>query len=151
MPGPAFDALRGFFEGAEVARRATRPLRAGAEVGLLLEGGPACFRMEEGRPVLREEAARDPDFTLSLPAAAVVRLTASPDAGVGALGIAFFQLLLERDPSLQVKARLHASTPRLVAHGYLGVLALGGFQVGLWLLKKGIANPRAAIDRLRGR
>ncbi len=33
---------------------------------------------------------------------------------------------------------------------YLGVLALGGMKVTWWLLKNGVRNPKAAIDRLRG-
>jgi len=151
MPGPSFEALKAFFEGAPVARKATRSLHAGAEVGLLLDDGPARFAMEGGASRVTDEAPRDPDFTLQLPAAAVARLTAQPGSDVGALGIEFFKLVLEKDPALKVRIRLHASTPRLLSRGYLGVLALGGLQVGMWLLKKGIANPRAAIDRLRGK
>jgi hypothetical protein len=45
---------------------------------------------------------------------------------------------------------IDASTTRLLGHGYLGVLALGGVKVTWWLLRKGIKNPKAAIDRLRG-
>jgi hypothetical protein len=151
MAGPSFEALKDFFEGAPVARKATRPLHAGAEVGLDLDDGPARFAMEGGAPRVADRAARDPDFTLRIPAAAVARLTAQPKSDVGALGIEFFKLVLEKDPALKVRIRLHASTPRLLTHGYLGVLAQGGLQVGMWLLKKGFANPKAAIDRLRGK
>jgi len=151
MAGSSFEALKAFFEGAEVALRATRPLRPGAEVALDLDGRPARFAVEGGRAVVLDEPARDPDFTLEIPAAAVAELTDMPAADVGKLGIAFFQLVLERDPARRVRVRLHASTARLVSHGYLGVVALGGFQVALWLLKKGAANPRAAIARLRGK
>jgi len=31
------------------------------------------------------------------------------------------------------------------------VLAAGGAKVAWWLLKNGVKNPKAAIDRLRGR
>lgn len=147
----ALDELKAFLETAEVARKAARPLGAAAEVGLVVDGLPARFAVEGGRPAVRAEAPRDPDFTLTLPAGAVARLTAVPGADVGAFGIAFFELILDRDPSRKVGVRLHASTARLVGNGWLGVVAQGGFQVGLWLLRKGVANPRAAIDRLRGR
>lgn len=151
MSGSTVEALAAFFETAEVARRATRPLAAAAEVGLVVDGVPARFCVEGGRPAVRPGPSRDPDFTLSLPAKAVERLTGSPQADVGALGVTFLQLALDRDPALHVGVRIHASTARLVSHGYLGVLALGGFQVALWLLRKGFANPRAAIERLRRR
>ncbi len=151
MSGSTIEALAAFFETAEVARRASRPLAAAAEVGLLVDGVPARFCVEGGRPAVRPGPARDPDFTLSLPPKAVERLTGSPESDLGALGVAFLQLALERDPALHVGVRIHASTARLVSHGYLGVLALGGFKVALWLIRKGFANPKAAIDRLRGR
>ena len=79
------------------------------------------------------------------------RLTGHGSEDVGELGVEFFQLVLERDPALKARLRVHAPTARLVAHGYLGVLALGGVKVAWWLLRKGVRNPRAAIDRLRGR
>jgi hypothetical protein len=151
MPGSSLEALAAFFETAEVARRATRPLAPSAEVGLVVDGVPARFRMQGDLPAVRPGAASDPDFTLSLPAAAVERLTGLAGSDIGAMGVAFLQLVLERDPALRVGVRIHASTARLISNGYLGVLALGGFQVAIWLLKKGFANPRAAIDRLRGK
>jgi endonuclease YncB( thermonuclease family) len=46
---------------------------------------------------------------------------------------------------------VQAPTGRLVAHGYLAVLALGGTRVALWLLRRGLASPARIIDRLRGR
>lgn len=150
MNGASIEALGRFFEGAPAARKATRPLSRDARVALALDGGPARFTMEAGRPEVRAGAEPDPDFTLTLPDAAVVRLTAESD-DVGALGIRFFELVLSRDPALHVRIRIHASTARLVTRGYLGVLALGGMKVALWLLAKGVRNPKAAIDRLRGR
>jgi len=134
-----------------VARRAARPLRAAAEVGLVVAGTAARFTVEAERPVVREGAPADPDFTLTLPEAAVARLAAKQTDDVGEMGVAFFQLLLERDPALKVGVRVQASTARLLSHGYLSVLAQGGMRVGLWLLKKGLADPRAVIERLRRR
>jgi hypothetical protein len=106
--------------------------------------------MESGAPEVHAGAAPDPDFTLTLPARAVARITGMDGEDVGAFGIEFFKLVLERDPALKVRVRVNASTARLVGHGYLGVLALGGAKVAWWLLKKGVKNPKAAIDRLRG-
>jgi len=144
-------ALAGFFAGARSAARAIRPLSPAARVALVLDEGPAGFAMSRDGPVLTPGTPADPDFTLRLPDAAVARLCQDPGAGVGELGLLFFSLLLERDPALHVGARVHATTARLVANGYLTVLVLGGPRVALWLLRRGLAEPRAAIERLRRR
>ncbi|BDG04923.1 AAA family ATPase [Anaeromyxobacter oryzae] len=150
MPAKSFEALRTFFETAPAARKAARPLSRNACVNVALEGGPACFTMESGGPALREGAAPDPDFTLTLPDGAVQRLTTLASDDVGEFGIAFFKLVLEHDPAYKVRVRIDAPTTRLLGHGYLGVLAIGGMKVSWWLLKNGVKNPKAAIDRLRG-
>lgn len=151
MSATSFEALRRFFDEVPAAKRAARPLSRDARVSLELDAGPARFGMEAGRPEVREGVDPDPDFTLTLPDAAVARLTSDAPDDVGEIGIRFFELVLSRNPSLRARIRIHASTARLVAHGYLGVLALGGLRVALWLLAKGVRNPKAAIDRLRGR
>ncbi len=150
MPATSFEALKEFLENAPAARKAARPLSRGARVNVELDGGAARFTMESGDPGLRDGADPDPDFTLSIPAAAVDRLTGLESEDVGEFGIAFFKLVLERDPSLKVRVRIDAPTSRLLGHGYLGVLAVGGLRVTWWLLKNGVKNPRSAIDRLRG-
>jgi hypothetical protein len=148
---PSLDALARFFAASPAARRAVRPLAPGARVALELDEGPAGFTLEAGAPRLAAGPLADPDFTLRLPAAAVARVVAVEGDDVGAVGVAFFQQVLERDPAVRIGVRVQAPTPRLLAHGYLGVLALGGARVTLWLVKRGLANPKAIIDRLRGR
>jgi hypothetical protein len=150
MPGTSYESLKAFFESAPAARKATRPLARGARVNLALDGGPARFTMETGAPAVHEGAAQDPDFTLTLPDGAVSRITTLASDDVGEFGVEFFKLVIERDPSLKVRVAIDAPTTRLLGHGYLGVLALGGLKVTWWLLKKGVKNPKAAIDRLRG-
>ncbi|WP_242346764.1 SCP2 sterol-binding domain-containing protein [Anaeromyxobacter terrae] len=146
---PSLDALKRFFETSPAARKATKPLARGARVNLALESGAAHFTMEGGAPEVRDAAAQDPDFTLTMPAGAVQRITSLDTDDVGAFGIEFFKLVLERDPAVKVRVRIDASTSQLLGHGYLGVLALGGMKVSWWLLKNGVKNPKAAIDRLR--
>ena len=149
MPPTSLERLAGFFASAPAARKAVRSLAAGARVGLELDEGPAGFTIRDGAAHLSAGQPPDPDFTLRLPGAAVERLTAEGGADVGALGVAFFRLALERDPALRVGVRVQAPATRLVAHGYLAVLAQGGLTVGLWLLKKGVRNPLQVIERLR--
>jgi hypothetical protein len=151
MPSPSFDMLKRFFETAKVAREATRPLAPGAEVGLAIDGGPARFTMEAGVPQVQDGPPRDPDFTLNLPEGAVRQVTALASEDVGEFGVEFFKLVLSRDPAAKVRVRIDAPTTRLLSRGYLSVLAKGGMKVTWWLLKNGIKNPKAAIDRLRGK
>jgi hypothetical protein len=150
MPGASYDSLKRFFEVAPAARKATRPLARGARVNLTLDGGPARFTMETGSPQLHDGPAEDPDFTLRLPDAAVSRIVGLGSDDLGEFGVEFFKLVLERDPALKVRVAIDAPTTRLLGHGYLGVLALGGVKVTWWLLRNGVKNPKAAIDRLRG-
>lgn len=147
----SLEALRTFFATAPAARKATGPLSRGARVNLVLDEGPGHFTMEDGAAEVRPGQGADPDFTLTLPAEAVRRVTGLGSDDLGELGIAFFKLVLERDPALKVRIHVEAPTTRLLSHGYLGVLALGGVKVGWWLVKNGVKNPRAAIDRLRRR
>jgi hypothetical protein len=149
MPGPSYDALKTFFETAEAARKATKPLAQEAEVGLVLSGGKARFTMAGGRPTVVDEPPRSPDFTLTLPDGAVRRITSLKSDDVGEFGVEFFKLILEHDPDLKARVHIDASTGQLLKHGYLSVLALGGMKVTWWLLKNGVKNPKAAIDRLR--
>jgi hypothetical protein len=154
-PGPAPDApsadlLREFFSRSRAAARATRLLSREARVELELAGeGLAHFAFIGGEPEIRHGAADRTDFALHLPREAVLRLTALEDGEVGEIGVAFLALLLERDPALKVRVRLHAPVSRLVAHGYLSVLALGGLRVAVWLARNGFRDPRKALERLR--
>jgi hypothetical protein len=151
MSTASLEALRRFFETSPAARKATAPLGPGAEVGLVLDAGPAHFTLASGKARVEEGPATEPDFTLVLPDEAVRRITAIEGGDVGAFGVAFFGLVLSKDPATKVRIRIEAPTRRLFSHGYLGVLALGGMKVALWLLANGVRNPKAAIDRLRGR
>lgn len=146
----SLDLLKTFFETAPAARKATGPLARSARVNLTLDEGPAHFTMEQGRAEVRPGKGEDPDFTLTLPAEAVRRVTSLRSDDLGEFGIAFFKLVLERDPAVKVRIHVDAATTRLLTHGYLGVLALGGMKVTWWLVKNGVKNPKAAIDRLRG-
>ena len=150
MTDPSTEALSRFFETSPAAKKATRSLARDARVGLTLDSGPARFSMAAGEGRVEEGAEADPDFTLTLPEGAVKHITGIRGDDVGEFGIEFFKLLLAREPERRVRVQIHASTARLVSHGYLGVLAAGGAKVGWWLLKNGVRNPRAAIDRLRG-
>lgn len=151
MPPSSLDLLKSFLEGAPVARKATRPLSREARVNVALPEGPARFHQQEGVPALVPGADADPDFTLTLPGGAVRRITSLESEDVGEFGVEFFKLVLERDPDLKVRVHVDAPASRLLGHGYLGVLALGGLKVTWWLLRNGVKNPVAAFERFRKR
>jgi hypothetical protein len=150
MSAASFEALKTFFETSEVARKATKPLDDAAVVALELDGGPAHFAVKGGRAHVVDGKAAEPDFTLTLPDGAVKRITSLASDDVGEFGIEFFKLVLEKDPSVKARVKIDAPTTRLLSRGYLGVLAQGGLKVTWWLLKNGVKNPKAAIERLRG-
>ncbi len=151
MATAAYDSLKTFLEGAAVARKATRPLSHAARVNVALPEGPAQFHMQGPGPELKPGAGDDPDFTLTLPGGAVRRITSLDSDDVGEFGVEFFKLVLERDPELKVRVHIDAPAKRLLANGYLGVLALGGLKVTWWLLRNGVKNPVAAFERFRKR
>jgi hypothetical protein len=152
----SYALLKQFFETREVGKRAAAPLKRGAEAGLLLgDAAPGVeyrFTVENGRPEVLEGKAKDPDFILTLPAAAVKKLVAVQGEDPGDFGVAFFSQVLAKEPEERVKIKLHSGLITLTRRGYLGVLALGGPKVIVWLARKGLSGPRAvahAISRLR--
>ena len=149
MTEPSLVLLARYFDTAPAARRAVRPLAEGARVALELDEGPAGFAMVGGAARLTAGRPADPDFTLAIPAAAVARIEAQGRVDVAEAGLALFRLVLEQDPALRVGVSVQAPLHRLVAHGWLGVVALGGAKVALWLLRRGLANPAAVVERLR--
>ncbi|HET6410477.1 MAG TPA: AAA family ATPase [Anaeromyxobacter sp.] len=151
MEESSYEVLKSFLELAPVAQKATRPLSRDARVNVEFAEGLAHFRMEGTGPRLLAGPVADPDFTLTLPRGAVRLITTLSSEDVGEFGVLFFRLVLETDPALKVKVHIDAHPARLFAHGYLGVLALGGLRVALWLFRNGVRNPSAAIERLRGR
>ena len=110
MSTDSLESLRRFFENSPAARKAIAPLAPGAEVGLVLDGGPARFTVASGKARVEEGPAAGPDFTLTLPGEAVRRITAIEGADVGALGVAFFGLVLSKDAAAKVRIRIDAPT-----------------------------------------
>ena len=74
MATASYEALKTFFETAEVARKATRPLSHDAEVALQIDGGPAHFTMAGGKPLVAEGPA-----TVSYRLASVLRVQTGDD------------------------------------------------------------------------
>ncbi len=95
----------------------------------------------------------DPDFELYLSATAVTAITGRTDADVGEIGIVFFEHIAAREPARKVGVKIHSGIVKLTRRGWLGVLALGGPKLVMWMAGKGLRGPGAianALSRLKG-
>lgn len=146
--------MKRFFEESRAARRATAPLGRGAEVRIEFAdepGTPYRFATEESPATVVPGAARDPDFTLEMPPAAVEEITGLSGDSLGEFAVAFFKCILTDDPARKVRLKLHSGLLKLTRRGYLKTMALGGPTVILFMAKKGLKGPLAlkrAISKL---
>jgi hypothetical protein len=147
---PSNVVLQRFFESCEAARRASKPLKKAAAVGVRFTDVPGefHFKLIDGKPRFSEGPAEDPDFELTLEPQAVSAIAAQPDADVGDLGILFFQRIVAKD----IRVKLHSGLIKLTTRGWLSVMAQGGGKVLGWMASKGLKGPAAighALARLR--
>lgn len=151
---PAAVTLARFLSGCPAVASAALSLRAGAEVAVSftdLEGEWRCYA-EAGKISLEPGNARDPDFALRLAPGAIKSICAQTDAGMGELGIAFFEHVVSREPDYRIRVQLHSGLIKLTQRGWVTLLARGGPQVAGWLARKGFRGSSAvvaAISRLR--
>jgi hypothetical protein len=149
-------ALAAFIATNPGAQRASATLKCGAEVAIRFVDQPGDWRLhvvESGKACFEQAKATDPDFELYMPAAAVFAITARTDADVGELGVAFFEHIVAKEPVRQIGVKVHSGVVKLTRRGWLGVLALGGPKVVLWLAGKGLRGPGSianALSRLKG-
>jgi hypothetical protein len=138
------------------ALRVAQALNGGAEVAIRFVNEAADWRLrvvESGKAVFEQEKAANPDFELYMPPDAVKAITARTDSDVGSIGIVFFEHILARDPARKVGVKVHSGIVKLTRRGWLGVLALGGPKLVMWMAGKGLRGPGAianALSRLKG-
>ena len=139
--GPAFESLKEFLERSVAARKATRPLSRDARVNLLLAEGPARFTMEGGAPALLPGEGRIRTSPSPCPPGQFAGSPRSRARGGNVRG-GVLPAGAGAGPALRVAdSGLDAATGRLLAHGYLGVLAMGGIGVTLVAVRNGVKNP----------
>ncbi len=137
------------------AQRVSEALNSGAEVAIRFVDQPGDWRLyipESGKACFEQAKATDPDFELYMPTAAVNAIAVQTKADVGELGIAFFEHIVAREPTRQIGVKVHSGFVKLTRRGWLGVLALGGPKVMMWMAGKGLRGPGAianALGRLR--
>ncbi|MDF1565391.1 MAG: AAA family ATPase [Deltaproteobacteria bacterium] len=148
------DKLRTFFETSPAAAKATKPLKKGAEVGVVFTDVPGDYRfgVETGAGRIGEGKASDPDFELELAPGAVDRLCSMQTDDLGEFAVTFFKCMLADDPEQKIGVKLHSGFLKLTSRGYLKTMALGGAKVFAFMAKNGYMGPTAvkkAIDKLR--
>lgn len=156
MPETAQEALKSFFEGATVASLATAPLSTGVAVNIgFTDGAPPChfLKLKGGATVVSGEHP-DPDFALVMPPASVQKLASLKSDDPGDFGVEFFQLCISSNPDEKILVRVNAGPLRLLSHGYLGVIGVGGKKMLGWMRERGVlglSGFKAAIGKLRER
>jgi hypothetical protein len=133
------------------ARRVGQSLNGGAEVAVRFVDQPGDWRIhipESGTIHFEAVKAADPDFELYLPTAAVESLKKHANADISDLGIAFFEHIVAKEPARKIGVRIHSGVVKLTRRGWLGVLALGGPKVVMWMAGKGLISRGAIASAL---
>lgn len=145
--------IKDFFA-LDVCQRATRPLKDGIEIGLHIEGFPPVrLSKGNGKVQVDETLIKSPDMTFWIGKKGVQELAAMNTEDIGEIGVAIMKLMLTEDPEKRLTAKVHIGSLKLLTHGYLGVLPLGGSTVMKFLASKGfssIGKIKDAISQLRG-
>jgi hypothetical protein len=154
MPGNAQDELKVFFESSTVASLATAPLSTGVAVNIsFTDGAPPChFLKLKGGATVKPGEHPDPDFALVMPPASAFKLAALKSNDPGDFGVEFFQLCISNNPDEKILVRVNAGALRLLSHGYLGVVGVGGRKMLGWMRERGVlglSGFKAAISRMR--
>lgn len=133
------------------AQRAARSLRSGAEVAIMFTDAPDPWRAvvgESGALTLEPGAAADPDFELHVPPQALHEVCASDAQDLGDLGVSFFEHMVAHEPERRIHAQVHSGVVKLTRRGWVGLLALGGPKVMMWMARKGLRGPGAVAGAL---
>lgn len=130
-----------------------RPLADGIRVALRLEDGrEVLLTKRSGRPELVDEGSpplRDVQFQLEIPRAAAAKLAAVRASDVPTIAVALVDLLTHADPTLRIRAKVHAGLFELLRKGYLSVIPLGGAPLMRALGERGIGSLSEIRERLK--
>ena len=149
-PHPTYLLLKEFLEQREVCARASSPLKQQASVRILFSDHEEIYTFVRHSfgPRLEPGAPHDPDFTLRLPTGMVRALHELESEDIGEFGALVVGTGLSQDPEYHLGGAIHAGFGRLWAHGYFGILRMGGWQVARVLAAKGLANIRSLRKKI---
>lgn len=147
------EILNDFFA-RPACQKATAPLKKGIELAVYIdEDSPLTLVKRNQLVEVTATAPKNPDMSFWIGKKGLLELTQSESTDIGDIGISIIKLMLATDPELRLKSKVHIGSLKLLAHGYLGVLPLGGPKIMSFLASKGLANIskiKDAISQLRG-
>lgn len=136
---PFVEQLRRFFLEHPVWVEAARSVRDGAQSRVFFSHveGEWHLSRENGRSLLKEGPATDPDFAFRFTPRAIERM-AAVKGDIGDFAVELFSCATETDPEVRVEFRVLAPFTRLLARGYVQVLLRGGPKVLAFGASRGV-------------
>ena len=147
----AFEKLKEFFETRNACALAADPLRAGVEIGIVINNTLQCsFFKENSKPRFEQRPAQKPDVVFYINPDAVESLVNNPSDDIGEFGIAIAKNYLAGT----VKIKVTGGMISLLTNGYLGVIKSGGLSFAKFLGGHGVtglSKIKDVIQNLRSK
>lgn len=151
---PSSQEILNEFFSRTVCQKATEPLKNGIEIAVYIEQEPPLTLYKRNNKIeVAATAPKTPDISFWVGKKGLLELTQSHFDDIGEIGICIIKLMLSTDSEMQLKSKVHIGSLKLLSHGYLRVLPLGGPKIMSFLASKGFANIgkiKDAISQLRG-
>jgi len=133
----SYTVLKEFFENRPACKEALAKLKSGVEIGILIDGEPACALFSEGgQPKFLDREANKPDVVFSVNSKAVQAISKNLGENVGDLSVQILKEVKNQNMSIRVPGGFMA----IMRNGYLSIIKLGGRQMWDYLAKHGISN-----------
>jgi hypothetical protein len=117
-------------------------IKDGAQSRVTFSHVPGEFHMvrKEGKSLLLQGPAQDPDFAFRFTPRAIERLARVPGGELADFAVELFDCIVSEDPELQVGLRILSSFPKLFWRGYVGLLMKGGPRVLSYGASRGVSS-----------
>jgi hypothetical protein len=135
--------------GREVAQKAARSLSDSAEIQFHVDSETFTFTKEDGKNVVKPQAARDPQLVFTLTSKAADTILSDPAEDIGTIGVNIAKMIAAHDAQTKVSMKFKAGFLTLFSKGYMGVLTAGGGQLAAFMAAKGLNGVGAIKDALK--
>ncbi len=139
---PHIAQLRNLFLTHPAWLDAARNIKDGAQSRVVFSHVSGDFHMlrKDGKSLLLEGKASDPDFAFRFTPAAIERLARVEGANLADFAVELFDCIVSEDPELQVGLRILSSFPKLFMRGYVTLLMKGGPRVLAYGASRGVTS-----------